>query len=245
MERDFNKNSKKFKLKLIVYSDRKTILRDFQNQKIQMLITHPFFYFENKKILDKIHKQKWILQFNKKNADGFYLLANKSNKNIYKNISKYEIYTLDGIPDTFHWVDYLFFKKHNINLKKQAKELHYMTKENKILYRVFFDKYKLGVIRKDSYELFIELNPQLKDKIVILDKSENIFLSYIGLNHISTRQEDIDELFNTSQNIRKVLNNSKMTTKKDVTIFLIKGKKELDPFFKFYKEYQLLKNRKN
>ena len=236
-----NFDSTKSKLNIKVYTKKNLILKDLKDSKLKGIIINPFTYFANKNIIDKYTNERWSLKFNKQEIEEYYLIANAKENNIMKNISKYKIITLDGLENSYIWYKYIYFK----NKHKRTNENKHLfeTKENKIIYSVFFNKKRLAVVTKVAYDVISELNPQLKKGIKIIKKSPAIFISFLGFNHISMSEEEKNTLYNVSKEINKFLGNSQLASSSNIGITKSFTEKRLNKLESFYKKYKTIEDK--
>ena len=69
------------------------------------------------------------------------------------------------------WLDMLL-KKNKLPLKEKFfSKVEKDTKDSKLILEVFFNKLDVCLVAKHSYELMVELNPQIKDKLKIIYRS--------------------------------------------------------------------------
>ncbi|MCJ8325784.1 MAG: hypothetical protein MJK08_01685 [Campylobacterales bacterium] len=239
IERNFD--STKSKLNIKVYTKKNLILKDLKDSKLKGIIINPFTYFANKNIIDKYTNERWSLKFNKQEIEEYYLIANAKENNIMKNISKYKIITLDGLENSYIWYKYIYFK----NKHKRTNENKHLfeTKENKIIYSVFFNKNRLAIVTKVAYDVISELNPQLKKGIKIIKKSPAIFISFLGFNHISMSEEEKNTLYNVSKEINKFLGNSQLASSSKIGISKSFTHKKLNKLESFYKKYKIIEDK--
>ena len=158
-----------------------------------------------------------------------------------KNISKYKIITLDGLENSYIWYKYIYFK----NKHKRTNENKHLfeTKENKIIYSVFFNKNRLAIVTKVAYDVISELNPQLKKGIKIIKKSPAIFISFLGFNHISMSEQEKNTLYNVSKEINKFLGNSQLASSSKIGISKSFTHKKLNKLESFYKKYKIIEDK--
>lgn len=232
--------SKKYSLNININisNNKEDAINDFLTQKSKIIIAHPFFYFENKKILDTQSYLKWIFKFKEKEIEQYYLISNKKNKEVLSDISKYKIYTIKGIDNSLIWLKYFYYKKYE---KKFPLKKHiYSERIHKIMYKVFFNKNSIGVITKSSYDLLTELNPQLKKRIKILKKSEPIFISFLAFNNKDMNIYEKDTFKKLSQTRNLLIDDKNILSQAYIGISTLHNNNELKKLNSFYKEYKIL-----
>lgn len=182
----------KIPVKLTSKIDEEQFRKDFANAKYKIITVSPMQYFKNQEFYDKYSKEKSIPKINKKVFHQYYLLANKNEKNIFKNINKYTLYLPDAFPTADIWMKLFLYKK----TKQKLKKIIYSAKPNIMVHKIFFNKNYLTVIDRFAYETLIEFNPQIKNKINILLKSRPIYFNLLTLTHknITEKEKNIMKL---------------------------------------------------
>jgi len=240
-EKDFSKTLNKEIIKIKLYKKEANLLHDFTNNKLKIMVSHPFFYFDNKKIIDKYQSYIWYASSNQATTQEYYLISHANAKNVLQNVSQYKLLTIDMDANSYIWFKYLYYKKFKKSplLRKHS----VLSKESKIIYNVFFNPNTLGVITKTAYELMVELNPQIKYKTKIIKKSTAMFVQLMGFNHNNLNEEESILLNKAAANLRDVLGASQLSDFAAVKIFLEYTNNELERFYDFYKEYNNLRNK--
>jgi len=241
LEKDFAKILKKDLIKIKLYANKKILLKDFSNNKLKILISHPFLYFNNKKIINKHQKFIWLANSNQAKIQEYYLIANYKAKNVLQNLSHFKLLTLDIDKNPYIWFEYLFYKKY----KKGPNPINHtlLTKESKIIYNVFFNKNTLAVVNKETYKLMTELNPQIKQKTKIIKSSKAVFIQLVGFSHISMTEEESILLNKAVLGLKNTMGASILSDMSTVNIVIENKEKKLANFFDFYSEYIQLKNK--
>lgn len=240
IEKNFQDKNHTIKVKIKIYKNKDLLFNDLRNEKLKGIIINPFIYFENKKIVHKLTKDRWSLSFNNQDTEEYYLLANAKEKNIFKNINKYKLITLDGLDNSYTWFKYLIYKNKYKNI--QEKDHLFFTKENKIIYNIFFNQKSLGVITKVAYDTMIELNPQLKKKVKIIKKSDKIFISFLGFSHFNITKEETEYLYSFSSKIKDFLGDSQLASTSNISISHSFDKHKIKKLEDFHRKYIRLKN---
>jgi len=237
IKKSFNKKNKNLKLNFSLFKNKNNILNAFKKNDLQILVSHPFFYYEHKKIMDSLHNAKWLTTVNKQKTEQYYLISKEKSLDKIKNFALNTLYSIKDMKNSRIWFEY-FHKKHLSKANnKEALTHHLMNKENKIMHKVFFNKKSLGIITKVSYDLLIELNPQLKKHIHILAKSKKIFISYIAFSHKSVSAATQNSLKSISSIFQDVFGSSRMSRDIGYTLYKLKNDSILKDFENFFKEY--------
>ena len=74
----------------------------------------------------------------------------------------------DELAEVF--VDTLVLKDQHKSFKKMDMTLQFQKKTDRIVLDVYFDKADIGVAYKSAYDLMSEMNPDIKNKVKILEK---------------------------------------------------------------------------
>jgi phosphonate transport system substrate-binding protein len=100
------------------------------------------------------------------------LLITRTDKNIdrIKDLcgKRLEIIENDELADIF--LDTLVLKELQKSYKNIGLSIQNQKKSNRVVLDVFFDKADIGVIYSSSYEVMVELNPDIKNKVKILSE---------------------------------------------------------------------------
>lgn len=169
-EKDKNSN-----VEIIFYTDEKKLLEDYKNKKISVVVASVILYYENKKSIDNITSHRWIMSLSKGMFDKYYLIKNKENKANLKTINSSNIYYRDEMSKV--WLNYLFYKNKNNSSDNNLKKIE---KESSLVFNVFFNKNEISIVSKDAYDSIVSLNPQIEQKVEIVEESDAIFFNGIG-----------------------------------------------------------------
>lgn len=243
VERNFNKLHPEYKLNIIFYENKNKAIKDFIENKILTLKAHPFLYFKHKKKLNKMIIKKSFLSANDEEVQEFYLIANNQIKNPFNNLKKYKILAMGGNNNAMIWFKYLYYKNYKKSFYNNIKDINYVSKENRILNKVFFEKNSIGLITKGSYDLLLEINPQLKNRVKIVKKSKRIFVQVIILDNLNLNYNKYSDILKKRSNLSGIIENSNLLG--EVKIDFVEKFKDfnLSTFENFYNEYQRLEKK--
>ncbi|PLY06505.1 MAG: hypothetical protein C0625_09110 [Arcobacter sp.] len=216
------------------YDDENKLIKDFKNNKIQILISDATLYYENKKIIDEYRDIKWIMSRSENIFTQFYLIKNSQSKIDFDNFDVKKIYYKENMAKI--WFDNILLKSVK-NKQTNFKLYEKIEKSKKLIFNVFFNKNDVSIISKDLYDSMSKLNPQIKSKIQIIKKSKAIFFTGIGFSrknldkvHSGMMKKMTDDFSNSKKNFEVI---SFIDIQK---IFLLKDG-DLNELDKFYKEY--------
>ena len=225
---------------VLFYSDEKKILEDYKNRKVSAIIGNGFFYWENRKKIDKLSVDKWVLSRNSNKFEQFYVIKNVNSEFDFNN--KHVRKVLYGEEIGRIWFETLVYKNSK-DSKKILKNINRVGKDKKLIFDVFFNKDSVAVVGKDLYDSMLEVNPQIEQRIKILAKSKPIFIRGIGFTRKGIEKSIRDSLFKLTKRINESKTNYEVISFIQVqNIFLMTGD-ELNKLNKFYEEYDKLRNK--
>jgi len=173
-QKKFNKHMSQYHLELKQYKKEVSMINDFKKNKLNIIFLPGITYLNNKKTIAKDTANVWGVMLDKRKALSYYLISNKKNTDYFENIEDYKIYALQGVNYSVQWFQYLYHKRVVNKLPKNTIKNIIREKESKIMYKIFFGNKKLGIVSKYNYNLLVELNPQLKKHIKIIQESNLI-----------------------------------------------------------------------
>lgn len=173
----------------------------------------------------------------------YLLLIARSDSNIRSvkdlNGKKLLMLSNDDMADIF--VDGLFLKQFSKGYKNIVGLVDHQTKPSRIMLDVFFKKADAGIIYRNSYDIMVELNPELAQNIVILDqypvKSKNFSFFVSHYPYAAELSDMVVTIFNNSARARQILEVFKTPHLTNCAV------RELDEIDKFYSDYMALKGR--
>lgn len=222
------------------YEHEDNLLNAYINNKIDSVIVTYEMYYENKSILENISGDRWIATITEDVFEQYYLIKNKDSKVTFNNLNSKVIYYKNYISRS--WLELLILKQYHKPLSKVVSKITDIIKPHKLIMNVFFDKSVLAIVPKKFYEDMLELNPQIKNKIQILKKSEKIFLSGIGFTN-KKYNSYYDDMIPSLQ--RDISDNGQIKLTDSIKIHNLYNisNKELKPLDDFFNEYKILKKR--
>jgi len=174
-----------------LYTNEKQTRKDFKSGKIRFLTVMPVEYFNNKKLYAKHSLNIQLATINNKALHTFYLIGNKKEKNILKNLAEYSIAYDAMAPLSLIWFKTLVYKNNKKAFKKVIHEAKAISKTNSLVHSVFFEKKKLSIISKSNYETVLELNPQVTKKVNIVKQTDEIFFYALTLTRKNDDKEEV------------------------------------------------------
>ena len=218
------------------------VVKKFEEfKKVNVIIIYPNTYLEHMDELKKTSQNLFVISGSEKFTQ-FYLIANKKSKiKKLEDLKNKKFITSKGSDSYINWLDYITRK----NLKKKydniISEKILSDKEPRLIYDTFFGKADFTVVSKKIYDDMIIFNPSIEKNLIIIKKSEPIFMHAIGLVNKNTPKKIVktlnkilfDKKFKYAfKHTLKLLNNS---TIKKIDI------KDLNSLEKFHNSYIKLK----
>lgn len=228
-----------FKLGFIFYKDEENFLNDYKNEKISIILSNATLYYENKKLIDSLTNHRWIMSLSNEIFDSFYLIKNKKSTVNLNNLENQKFLYKDEMAKI--WLDSLL---HKSKMKHIHKNFEKIKKENKLIFSVFFNKNKLSIISKNTYDTLVKLNPQIKSKTEIIKQSDSIFFNGIGFTRKNLSQEFENMLELMRINFMKKENDFSVLSFTDIQKTYVLKKNDLNKLDEFYEEYFKIKNHK-
>lgn len=220
------------------YDDESVLIADFLSNNISSVVVPYKTYYKNKSIFENISKRRWIPTLTKKIFEQYYLIKNKDSKVTLDNLNKNVLYYRNKIGKT--WLDFLILKRYKKPMLNIFSKIVDIKKPQKLIFNVFFNKNALSIVSKRLYDDMLELNPQIKNRVEILEKSEQIFLSGIGFSHkkMDPYYDGITDRVKKDINQKGIVKLSESVKLHNVYNVSNKELKSLDSFFS---EYLILK----
>lgn len=227
-------------IKIYTYNNKSNLLFDIKNndKKIDLVYITPSFYIENFKLLNNISKEIMVLKQIESPYVQYYLLASeKSNIDSYNDIKKQKIGFYSSHLLSKYWFLNNYYNHTQIKEDIIIEEFSSFNQHKKLL-DLYFDKLDLAIVPKHIWETAIELNPRIKNKIKILDKSANIFPPIIGLftneanDHLLDHYKSFVFDKNNNKDIETVLS---LVRYKSIEMI---DKSTYQEVYNFYQEYQ-------
>ncbi len=229
------------KVNIIFYKDNIDVYKAFKtNNKLTMIILGTKFFYENKEEIDKIANSYWTIALNTKAYRQLYLISNHKNHN-FKDI-KNKIVSFNKYDKTaFTWINKKSFELFKKPLFKLTQNIIEEKSESVALLKVFFKKSNMAVITKSTWDTMVELNPSIKNKIKIIQKSNYNQIPVIGIFKNNTSSFLLNSFFDFTGNLNSNLRNKQIVNILKIDYIYKINKQELDKLGLYYKEYFKLK----
>lgn len=227
----------KFNIKFIIDKNENEALNKYVNGQYKVLSISPMRFYKNQKILKKHTKEYIIPRINGKAFFQYYLIANKESKNIFKNLEDYTIYLPDGLFSARIWLKNILHREEKINLEKNISNIVFNMKSISSISDVYLKNNKLSVIEKDTYELLLDLNPQLKKRLKIIKKSKQIYINTILLVNKNITNNEYKRLEEIEKKTQVILEKSRMSFGSKIKGIYKLNTNELEPINKELEYY--------
>jgi len=184
----------------------------------------------------------WTIAKKKKTPEMRYLLlVPKENGDRLVNGTKIALLNFDYMQNVY--LDSYLLKNYHMDSKKFFQNIYTYSTASQVILKLFFSKVDACVVSEHAYQIAIELNPQLKNRIKILAYSEKVFPS-VGLT--ISRKDDykivkLYNIFSQDKQDIKTLSNVLMLYKAEAIVYF--SQKKMDKLRTFYKGYEVLKAR--
>ncbi len=220
------------------------LYEDFKKNKLDMAVVSLSFFFENRASIEKNSNHSWTLSIDNKKYNQYYLVANK--KQHLKGFTSFKRKTLaikKGDENALTWLNKNSYEKNRVRSDKILKKIKYESKESTVLLNVFFGKTDYAVVTKEAWDIMLEFNPTLKKRIEILEKSENIFLPFIGFFSKNAHKKSVDVFFKVSSNLEELDGGKRIIKMLNFNSIFKVDEKMLLKLDYFYNEYFKLKKK--
>ncbi len=228
-----------------LYEDEDEIINSYLNNKnMGLILINPSLYYEHKTLLDKNSFAKWVPIVNKDSMfEQYFIIKNKESEVDFNSLKNMKIMYIDNISKV--WFEYYLMKKYKRNVSSIISKMKGTKNSSKLFFDSFFLKDMISIVPKSIYDDMIEMNPQVKIEMEILDKSEEIFIKAIGLSSNNLSKSMHEMLIETSDNINRKGNAFKIFKFLDLHKVIMLKEDEIADLDEFFKEYYILKKRYN
>lgn len=236
---------KGFQVKVKYYQNTKKIIEAYLNEKSDvMALIDVLSYIKNKTILNQKSMLLWTFSYTENLYYQYYLIVNKeSNIKTIKDIKDKRFIIKKNDTISKIWLDKLSYEQNHKSYKSLIKKQTEENKYSRAILQVYFNKADFTIVTKNEWDMMKEINPMIKSKIKIIEKSENIFIPVVGIGRKNTNKNFNKKFISTaqkaqssarSQQIRALINFRK--------VFIIKEDFITD-FEQFYWDYENLKKK--
>jgi len=172
--------------KLVFYTDFQKLSQDINAQKVDTLILSAPSYLKNLDFCKSHFKQGWIkAERDNKPFYRFVILSRKDAQPKQKYLVKFYHFApmAKMVAQSYAW-------DHNMSVVFEES-----PKPTKPILDLFFKKCDLAVVKRESWELMQELNPQLTKKLFVKYETKRIFMDLVSLFSKQISKEDKELYF--------------------------------------------------
>jgi len=223
-----------------IFDDTASLKSAFDTGKIDMVIAPPLLismFFDKKLLYDGFvgvqvtHKRDNLLIISRDDSD---------NKNAHFLKKRLLLPKNDLFAKYF--IDAEVIKKHHKSSQQVFSQIKEMTKNQRIILALFFNKADVGVVYESALEIMTELNPQIATRVNVLKKFPIKSRNYAYFHRDFPYKEQLRARaheFSSQTRGKQILEVFHAT---DIDNCYIA---DLQPFEDFYKNYQQLKKAQN
>lgn len=193
LKKAFNQKHPELKLKLDFLPDNDRLLQTIRTSDYDVLTMTGFDYFELKEEIGLTPLA--ILSRCEHPTESFLLITRKDQnwKSIMgklRRILLIEYSTGDAIPKT--WLNEILFQQGLSGYNEVFTTVRSVDKPSRAILPVFFGQADMGIVSQTALDLMTELNPQIKDSLVILRRSPGfVNLLVCGTDRLEEWARDI------------------------------------------------------
>lgn len=232
-------------LEVIFFDSDDEIFNALLNDKLDLASINNEFFFKNKEIIKEKTNSYWTISLTEDRSLK-YCLVNRSDVkfNSYKDLKGKSISLGKRANElSSKWLEKKSLEHNKTSFRNLVKNTTLETKESTLLLNTFFKKTDLAVIRKDTWETMLELNPSIKKQVNLFECGNTDFVPFIGVFSNKTDKKRIDSFFDFSSEISKGKEYSQILTLLNFKFMYKIEKNELDNLEKFYDDYEQLKEK--
>lgn len=182
------------KINVNLYDDLDKLIEDFtQNKTVNIIGFDSISYLERQHLLKNHYQEIFTFANSKEEYVQYYLIANK-----YRRLAEIKNRILcmkKGDSAARIWIDYLVHKKlngHKHYTELIKKEIT-IKKQSQAVLNTFFGKANFAVVTKNVWDTIVKINPKIKSRLNVVEKSPKIFTTSIGLIAKSISKEIVNE----------------------------------------------------
>ncbi len=167
-----------YKINLVITSPEDYIKKNYDLEKTFMVVVSSINYLKSK---DSRHLEPMLFTA-EDTSQTYILVSNRKYSTLEGLIDKKISLTSTGFGEIAEfWLNYLIKTKVGISKEEFFSEVDSMESESKCINSVFFKNVDACIVREKVYQLACELNPQIKDRTVIIERSPQLLHSIFCL----------------------------------------------------------------
>ncbi len=227
-------------IKAILYDSMQEMREAMLKGELDMIVGPPLLiskYFKREELADG-----FTGMLEGKRDDNILLIArNAHNISDIKDLKGKRLLVLEDDEFSEIFIDTLFLKQFNTSYKKIASSVEQQIKASRVVLDIYFNKADAGVVYRNSYEVMIELNPDIANATKIIAeypmKSKNFGYFVKGYPYAETMSKMAVNLFSKNSRSKQILEVFKTSELGYCSV------QDLDNFDNYYNEYKKLKKR--
>jgi hypothetical protein len=227
-------------IKAILYDSMQEMREAMLRGELDMIVGPPLLiskYFKREELADG-----FTGMLEGKREDNILLIArNTHNISDIKDLKGKRLLVLEDDEFSEIFIDTLFLKQFNTSYKKIASSVEQQIKASRVVLDIYFNKADAGVVYRNSYEVMIELNPDIANATKIIAeypmKSKNFGYFVKGYPYAETMSKMAVNLFSKNSRSKQILEVFKTSELGYCSV------QDLDGFDNYYNEYKKLKKR--
>jgi hypothetical protein len=227
-------------IKAILYDSMQEMREAMLRGELDMIVGPPLLiskYFKREELADG-----FTGMLEGKREDNILLIArNTHNITDIKDLKGKRLLVLEDDEFSEIFIDTLFLKQFNTSYKKIASSVEQQIKASRVVLDIYFNKADAGVVYRNSYEVMIELNPDIANATKIIAeypmKSKNFGYFVKGYPYAETMSKMAVNLFSKNSRSKQILEVFKTSELGYCSV------QDLDNFDNYYNEYKKLKKR--
>lgn len=224
-----------------VYENNNDIITDLKQNKLDLISILTTDYFEISKKLDV--EPYFINSNNGKYGYSFLLLVRKDSglKSLADLKNKRIIITSDTFSQLITmWLETTLYDKEQ-KFSEFFSEFKEVDKSSRALLQVFFNQTDACILPEESFETISELNPQLKNELIIIEKSPEYVATIMCLNK-NIKKSVKKATLDAAQNLTTTISGMQLTSLFKSDGFLMYKPEHLKSTLDLYDKYNKIKN---
>ena len=231
-------------LDIVFFDSAEDMYNSYSIGELDMAVSSLSFFFQNKKDILKSSDTFWSATLGEELFSQYYLIAKKSlNAKGFIDIKNKTLSLENNNNGSFIWLDKnsLIYNKKSSNII--LKKIFVNKNDSTSLLNVFFNKSDFAIVRKETWDIAIELNPSLTKKLEIIKKSEKSYLSFIGFFRKNGNKKVLDAFFKLNEDLKGINQNEHVRELLRFNSIYKVDVNSLKNLAKYYEEYFVLKKR--
>ncbi|BCG65911.1 MAG: hypothetical protein methR_P3782 [Methyloprofundus sp.] len=152
---------------IFIYKDLDKMRTDFYQGKINFIVSSPLFIVNEFDLQQLAEGYKIVLSDIA--TDKILVITHKSSdiQNL-KDLGNTQLTLLLNDPIAKMYAEVLSLENYGKNATNVFSRINYTLKSNQLIYKLFFKNTDVIFVYQQAYQLAIELNPQIKDKTLVI-----------------------------------------------------------------------------